>query len=211
VHRFADDDVCGFKSTEPRPFVYISVTSPPMRFRSAYAKDWSPVPASNDALFRSCPPLSNANTAILMPPYEVTTDAARLDVKAIHAFLAGTYWSPGIPFATVERAISNSVCVGAYIDGRQIGFARMVTDEATFAYLADVYVLEQHRGNGLSKRMIAVLLQLKELQGLRRMMLATRDAHALYERFGFKALATPASFMELHNPNAYAPTAPSAA
>jgi GNAT superfamily N-acetyltransferase len=146
-----------------------------------------------------------------MPPYEVSTDAARLDVQAIHSFLAGTYWSAGIPAATVERAVQNSVCVGAYIDGRQIGFARMVTDRATFAYLADVYVLEEHRGNGLSKLMMEALLQMKELQGLRRMMLATRDAHALYEKFGFKALATPARFMELHNPNAYLSTAPSAA
>jgi GNAT superfamily N-acetyltransferase len=146
-----------------------------------------------------------------MPPYEVSTDAARLDVKAIHAFLAGTYWSPGIPRATVQRAIENSVCVGTYMDGQQIGFARMVTDKATFAYLADVYVLEEHRGKGLSKRMMEGLLQLQELQGLRRMMLATRDAHALYEKFGFKALATPARFMELHNPNAYLSTAPSAA
>jgi len=87
----------------------------------------------------------------------------------------------------------------------------MVTDKATFAYLADVYVLEEHRGHGLSKRMLESLLQLQDLQGLRRMMLATRDAHALYEKFGFKALATPARFMELHNPNAYLTTAPSAA
>jgi GNAT superfamily N-acetyltransferase len=130
-------------------------------------------------------------------------------VKAIHAFLAGTYWSPGIPLDTVERAIKNSICVGAYVDERQIGFARMVTDKATFAYLADVYVLEEHRGNGLSKRLMQSLLQLQELQGLRRMMLATRDAHGLYEKFGFKELATPARFMELHNPNAYMPTTPS--
>jgi GNAT superfamily N-acetyltransferase len=146
-----------------------------------------------------------------MQTYEVSTDAARLDLQAIHAFLEGSYWSPGIPLDTVERAIKNSVCIGAYIDGQQIGFARMVTDKATFAYLADVYVLEEHRGNGLAKRMMAGLLQLQELQGLRRMMLATRDAHALYEKFGFLALATPARFMELHNPNAYVQTAPSVA
>ncbi|MCC6241682.1 MAG: GNAT family N-acetyltransferase [Gemmatimonadaceae bacterium] len=143
-----------------------------------------------------------------MPSYDVSTDASRLDVSAIHAFLTGTYWSPGIPLATVSRAIENSVCVGAYVDGQQIGFARMVTDRATFAYLADVYVLEEHRGNGLSKRMLESLLQRQELQGLRRMMLATRDAHALYEKFGFTALAAPARFMELHNPHAYASAAP---
>jgi GNAT superfamily N-acetyltransferase len=143
-----------------------------------------------------------------MPLYEISTDPARLDLGAIHAFLARTYWSPGIPLATVGRAIENSVCVGAYIDGQQIGFARMVTDKATFAYLADVYVLDEHRGHGVSKRMVESLLNLPELQGLRRMMLATRDAHALYAKFGFTPLATPARFMELHNPNAYLPNAP---
>lgn len=146
-----------------------------------------------------------------MQPYEVSTEATRLDVAAIHAFLSGTYWSPGIPLSIVARAVENSVCVGAYYEGRQVGFARMVTDRATFAYLADVYVLEEHRGNGLSRRMLEDLLQLPELQGLRRMMLATRDAHALYEKFGFTALAAPARFMERHNPNAYELPAPSAA
>jgi GNAT superfamily N-acetyltransferase len=144
-----------------------------------------------------------------MPNYEVSADSARLDLQAVHAFLAGTYWSLGIPFSTVERAIENSICVGAYLNGRQIGFARMITDKATFAYLADVYVLEEHRGNGLSKRLVESLLQLQELQGLRRMMLATRDAHALYEKFGFKELATPARFMELHNPKVYVSMTPS--
>lgn len=139
-----------------------------------------------------------------MSPYEISTDPSRLDLRAIHAFLATTYWSAGIPFATVQRAIENSVTVGAYQEGRQAGFARMVTDKATFAYLADVYVLEEHRGNGLSKRMMEALLQLQELQGLRRMMLATRDAHGLYAQFGFKALATPSRFMERHDPGAYA-------
>jgi GNAT superfamily N-acetyltransferase len=170
------------------------------------ARAWRPA-----VVARLARTLGSANTTILMPQYEVSTDAARLDVKAIHAFLAATYWSPGIPLSTVERAVRNSVCVGAYTDVRQVGFARMVTDKATFAYLADVYVLEEHRRNGLSKRMMEALLQLQELQGLRRVLLATRDAHALYERFGFKALATPARFMELHNQNAYAPAAPSAA
>jgi GNAT superfamily N-acetyltransferase len=103
------------------------------------------------------------------------------------------------------------MCVGAYLAVQQVGFARMVTDKATFAYLADVYVLEEHRGNGLSVLMMEALLQLPELQGLRRMMLATRDAHALYARFGFTPLAAPARFMELHNPNAYATQPASAA
>jgi GNAT superfamily N-acetyltransferase len=144
-----------------------------------------------------------------MSNYEISTDSARLDLKAIHAFLAKAYWSLGIPFSTVERAIENSICVGAYLDGQQIAFARVITDKATFAYLADVYVLEEHRGNGISKRLLQSLLQLQELKGLRRMMLATRDAHALYEKFGFKELVAPSRFMELHDPNAYVLTKPS--
>ena len=138
-----------------------------------------------------------------MQPYEISSDTSRLNVTAIHAFLTQTYWSPGIPFATVERAVRNSVCVGAYVGNEQVGFARMVTDRATFAYLADVYVLKEHRGNGLSRRMMEAIMQLPELHGLRRMMLVTRDAHGLYEKFGFKPLAAPARFMELHNANAY--------
>ncbi len=137
------------------------------------------------------------------PPYEVSTDASRLDLQAVHAFLSSTYWSPGIPFEVVERALSNSVCVGAYDGMTQVGFARMVTDKATFAYLADVFVLEAHRGKGLSKQMLQALLQLPELQGLRRVMLATRDAHGLYASFGFTPLSNPSRFMERHNPNAY--------
>ena len=146
-----------------------------------------------------------------MQPYEISSDTRRLDVTAIHAFLSKTYWSPGIPFETVERAVRNSVCVGAYTGRQQVGFARVVTDKTTFAYLADVYVLEEHRGQCLSRRMMEAITQLPELQGLRRMMLATRDAHGLYEKFGFTALAAPNRFMELHNPNAYSVQPPSAA
>ncbi|MBP6531083.1 MAG: GNAT family N-acetyltransferase [Burkholderiales bacterium] len=136
---------------------------------------------------------------------EISTDTSRLDVPAIHAFLTQSYWSLGIPRATVERAVSNSVCVGAYLDGAQIGFARVITDTATFAYVADVYVLEAHRGKGISFRMMSALTALPELQGLRRMMLATRDAHGLYAKFGFKPLAAPDRFMECHAPNVYQP------
>ncbi len=144
------------------------------------------------------------------PTYEVSTEAQRLDVVAIHAFLSTTYWSPGVPLEIVQRAVRNSVCVGAYDATSQVGFARMVTDKATFAYLADVYVLPEHRGRGLSKRMLSALMALPELQGLRRMLLATRDAHGLYGGFGFTPLANPTRFMELHNPNAYAPPASAA-
>lgn len=136
--------------------------------------------------------------------YEITTDIARMDVQAIHAFLSQTYWSPGIPFSLVQRAVANSLCFGVLLGTEQIGFARVVTDKATFAYLADVYVLEAHRGQGLSRRIIEHVIAHPELQGLRRMLLATRDAHGLYAQYGFKPLAAPERMMEVHRPHAYA-------
>lgn len=138
-----------------------------------------------------------------MPSYEITTDRTRLDIDAIHAFLAQSYWSPGIPKAVVERAIANSLCFGVIHAGRQVGFARVVTDKATFAYLADVYILEAHRGKGLAGRIMEAVKQHPDLQGLRRMLLATRDAHALYAKHGFKPLAAPDRMMEIHNPDPY--------
>lgn len=139
-----------------------------------------------------------------MPSYEITTDVKRFDVDAIHAFLSRSYWSPGVPRATVERAIANSLCFGVLRDTRQVGFGRVVTDRATFAYLADVYVLEEHRGKGLAKRLMDAVVAHPDLQGLRRMLLATRDAHTLYARYGFRSLAAPERMMEIHRPNAYA-------
>jgi GNAT superfamily N-acetyltransferase len=135
--------------------------------------------------------------------YDITLDPARIDVAATHAFLAGSYWAAGIPLPLVRKAIDNSLCVAAFAGGAQVGFARVVTDRATFAYLADVYVLEAHRGRGLSRRLVAALLEHPELQGLRRLMLVTRDAHGLYEKFGFTARAHPTRVMELHRPDAY--------
>ncbi|MDD5335864.1 MAG: GNAT family N-acetyltransferase [Rhodoferax sp.] len=138
-----------------------------------------------------------------MSAYEVTSERSRLDLSAIHAFLTQSYWSPGIPRAVVERAIANSICFGVFHAGQQVAFARVVSDKATFAYLADVYVLEAHRGKGLAHRMMVAVKQHPELQGLRRMLLATRDAHGLYAKHGFKPLATPDRMMEIHVPNAY--------
>ena len=138
-----------------------------------------------------------------MSTYEYTCDKTRLDIEAIHGFLAQTYWSPGIPRAIVERAIANSLCFAIFHDQRQVGFGRVVTDKATFAYLADVYVLPEHRGKGLSKRLMEHVRQHPDLQGLRRMLLATADAHGLYEKFGFKPLAAPDRMMEIHNPDVY--------
>lgn len=138
-----------------------------------------------------------------MPTYEITSDKTRLDVDAVHAFLTKTYWSPGIPRDIVERAITNSVCFGVLSNGQQVGFARVITDKASFAYLADVYILEQHRGQGLSGRLMDAVTCHPELQGLRRMLLATRDAHGLYARYGFKPLTAPERMMEVLNPDAY--------
>ena len=138
------------------------------------------------------------------PGYDISLDPARFDLEAIHAFLSRSYWAENIPLATVRKAVANSLCVAAYSGREQVGFARLVTDYTTFAYLADVYVLEEHRGQGLSRRLVAALLEHPETQGLRRLMLVTRDAHGLYEKFGFTALAHPARVMELHRPGIYA-------
>jgi len=136
--------------------------------------------------------------------YIISTDKARLDVAAIHGYLTRSYWSPGIPKAVVERAIAGALCFGLFSEpGEQVGFARAITDGATFAYLADVYVLEEHRGKGLGKWMVETILAHPSLQGLRRILLATRDAHELYAPFGFKPLAKPESFMSIHQPNVY--------
>jgi len=138
-----------------------------------------------------------------MSAYEISTDSARLDVDAIHAFLTRSYWSPGIPRATVARAIANSLCFGAFWQGQQVGFARVVTDRTTFAYLCDVYVLEAHRGHGLAKQLMDRVMKHPDLQGLRRMMLATLDAHGLYAQFGFTALGVPDRIMEVLKPDIY--------
>ena len=132
-----------------------------------------------------------------------STDKRRFDLVAIHAFLSQTYWSPGISMAVVERAVENSLAFGVLHGQEQVGFARVVTDKATFAYLADVYILEAHRGKGLSRRLLEVIQAHDDLQGLRRFLLATKDAHGLYARFGFKELANPSRMMERWNPNAY--------
>jgi len=135
--------------------------------------------------------------------YEITCDGARFDIAAIHCFLTESYWSSGVPRAVVERAIANSLCFGVLCHSQQVGFARVVTDKATFAYLSDVYILPEHRGKGLGRRLMKEIMQQGDLQGLRRMLLTTRDAHALYAKFGFRPLATPERMMEVHNPHAY--------
>jgi len=142
-------------------------------------------------------------------PYTISTDPARFDLDAIHAYLTRSYWCTGIPRETVERAVRNSLGFGLYDgSGAQVGFARVITDSATFAYLCDVYILENHRGKGLSKWMMEVVLAHPSVQGLRRFLLATRDAHTLYEKFGFTPIAKPQNFMNIHRPDIYGkPTA----
>ena len=138
-------------------------------------------------------------------PYEISSDPARLDIDAIHGFLTQSYWSPGIPRETVERAIRNSLCFGVRdrTSGVQVGFARVVTDHATFAYLCDVYVLEAHRGRGLAKALMSAAMVHPALARARRVMLATRDAQGLYRQFGFRDVAGKNSLMEIVRPDIY--------
>jgi len=139
-----------------------------------------------------------------MQSYRITTDVAEMDLQVIHGFLANSYWAKGIPLATLKRAIDNSLCFSVLSDANeQVAFARMVTDRATYAYLADVFVIESHRGKGISKWLIEHIMAHPDLQGLRRITLATRDAHGLYSRAGFKPLAHPEIFMEVWQPDVY--------
>ncbi len=135
--------------------------------------------------------------------YEISTDRGRLDVALIHDFLRSSDWARGIGRAVVERSIEHSLCFGAYLGGRQVGFARVITDFAALAYVADVFVVPEHRGRGISKLLMRAILAHPELQQLRRFLLATRDAHGLYRQFGFQPLAHPEHFMTIHKPDAY--------
>jgi len=136
--------------------------------------------------------------------YRISSDQSELDIESIHEFLSTSYWAEGIPMETLNRAISNSLSFGVFSkEKRQVGFARVITDSATYAYLADVYILEDHRGKGLSKLLMHEIMSHPDLQGLRRMTLATADAHGLYEKYGFSELAKPEVFMENWNPEVY--------
>jgi GNAT superfamily N-acetyltransferase len=135
--------------------------------------------------------------------FTISTDRALLDRDAIHAFLAASYWAGGIPRETLDRAIENALCFGIYDGDRQVGFARVVSDFATFAYLADVFVVDSHRGRGLSKWLMEVIMGHPRLQGLRRWSLATRDAHGLYARYGFRRPENPDRLMEIVDPEIY--------
>jgi len=136
--------------------------------------------------------------------FVVSTDRARLNIDVIHRFLTNSYWAKGIPRATVARSIEHSLCFGVYDgQGAQIGFTRVISDFATFAYIADVFVLESHQGHGLGKFLMECVKQHPGLQGLRRWTLSTRDAHGLYAQFGFTELKWPERYMEILRLNHY--------
>ena len=133
--------------------------------------------------------------------YVISTDPARLDLETIHSYLSGSsYWAQGRPAEVVRRSIENSLCFGLYWRGRQVGFARVISDRATFAWLADVFVLAEARGQGVGKWLMEIIIAHPDLQGLRRWVLATKDAHSLYSRFGFTPLKRPERWMERFDP-----------
>ncbi len=136
----------------------------------------------------------------------VSDDPRRIDVNAVHAYLTRSYWAEGIPLEIVKRSIEHSLCFGVYDESRghaQIGFARVITDRATFAYIGDVYVLEEYRGRGLSKVLMERIKSHPDLQGLRRWMLVTRDAQELYRQFGFEPVDNPVSVMQIRDRDVY--------
>jgi GNAT superfamily N-acetyltransferase len=138
--------------------------------------------------------------------FVISTAPGLLDLPLIHEFLSRrSYWAAGRPLEVARRSLENSLCFGLYERGRQVGLARVVTDRATFAWLCDVFVLEEYRGRGLSKWLMECVMRHPDLQGLRRLILATRDAHGLYQRYGFAPLADPARFLEVFRPDVYRP------
>jgi GNAT superfamily N-acetyltransferase len=143
--------------------------------------------------------------------FQISTDRNRLDLPAVHRFLTSSYWAAGIPFEVVQRSIEHSLPFGLYAGDRQIGFARVVTDYATYGYLADVFILEPFRGRGLGHWLVESIAAHPDLQGLRRWMLATRDAQRLYASVGFSPLKTPERWMERHFPDVYRPAPESGA
>jgi GNAT superfamily N-acetyltransferase len=140
----------------------------------------------------------------LFADYSISTDKEKLQIAVIHHYLSvESYWAKHISLAIVKQSIENSLCFGVYFKNEQIGFARIITDYTTFGYLADVFILEAHRGKGLSKWLMECIMKHPKLQGLRRFCLATRDAHSLYAQFGFKPILKPENFMEIKHDNFY--------
>ncbi|CAL1517116.1 GNAT family N-acetyltransferase [Chitinophaga sp. MM2321] len=136
--------------------------------------------------------------------YYISTDKSKLDISVIHDFLANeSYWAQKIPRSVVEKSVEGSMCFGIYHQDQQVGFARVITDCAVFAYLADVFVINSHRGKGLSKFLLETILSHPDLQGLRKWLLGTADAHKLYRKFGFTEIPNPERFMHIANANPY--------
>jgi GNAT superfamily N-acetyltransferase len=150
----------------------------------------------------------NRRYAVQSDELTVSNDKAKLDIEMVYAFLSQeTAWAKGMPLDTFERAVAGSLCFGGYIGGKQIAFARVITDEATFAYLCDVFVLPPYRGKGYASTLMKQIFASPSLTGLRRIVLVTTDAHHVYEPHGFTTLANPERYMELHNPEVYKTTA----
>ena len=137
------------------------------------------------------------------PQYSVSTDKAQFDVEMIYRFLTNCYWAEGVPRDVVKRSIDNAFCFGVFDREQQVGFARVITDRATYAYIGDVFILESHRGRGLSKLLMKAIMEHPELQGLRRWSLVTNDAQSLYQQFGFSPLSSPHNYMEFVNADIY--------
>lgn len=135
--------------------------------------------------------------------FTITDDQQLLDISLIHNFLHDSYWAKGIPLEILARALENSLCFGLFHNDKQIGFGRAITDRATFAYLSDVFIVEGYRDRGLRKWLVSCILQHPDLQGLRRWLLATLDAHGLYQHHGFMPLSQPERFMEINAPDIY--------
>jgi GNAT superfamily N-acetyltransferase len=135
--------------------------------------------------------------------FMVSSDLARMDMNVVHGYLSRAYWCEGLPREALERAMRNSLCFGLFEGQNQVGFARVVSDRTTFAYVFDVFVLESHRGRGLGTWLMQCVVRHPELQGLRRWHLTTRDAHSLYRKVGFTLLSKPERHMEVFTPDMY--------
>jgi len=135
--------------------------------------------------------------------FTITTDKNKIDVSFVHQFLTRSYWAENVPIDIVQRSIAGSLSFGVFYFQKQVGFARVITDQATFAYLADVFIDEPFRGKGLSSWLMDCILKFPSLQGLRRFLLATRDAHGLYRKFRFTPLNNSEPWMQIHSPNVY--------
>ena len=143
------------------------------------------------------------NYSVTKEEYLISTDKNKIDIAYVHSFLTQSYWCPGISVEIVKKAVEGSLCFGVYHGNKQVGLARVISDKATFAYLADVFIDENYRGKGLSKWLMETILKHPDLQGLRRILLTTKDAHGLYSQFGFTLINNPERYMIIQNPEVY--------